>query len=468
MSAWVLVDAAALVVRSEALVGVSLVASAAARVAEPALLTRAMEPALTWPEALIAGAHRARRPGGGPAVVSRPRPYAALVAVLVVVASTSAVVLGGDRTAIGVLLAIGAVTVSAAAVLRLGGLRTEVRGTTAARRSPHLVGLAISAEMAVLIAITTAVVSVATASDATALIPFEVATIVIAARLVHVLGASWKAGVALASFPLVLLVGATGLPVDVGLAGVVLWWAGWLIGGAVLLMLARRPVPAPDSDSALARDGARLAHRAAFALLGLAPEPSRGLVRRRVFDSMFSVSADPWDYTAAYERRKQQHLVASLRGRYKTIVEVGCADGHNVEALARACPAAIVLGTDVSARALDVARRRTRGFGNAHVVPPDEVAARLANAEQPHCVVLAEVLYYLVTARAIRDALGSLAATPGEQRDFLMLHGAADGRALHRRAARALGLDILHEQTVNDPVRPFVITLARTRSVGRS
>jgi hypothetical protein len=90
----------------------------------------------------------------------------------------------------------------------------------------------------------------------------------------------------------------------------------------------------------------------------------------------------------------------------------------------------------------------------------------LGHVTQAECIVLAEVLYYLVTVRAMRDAFGALAATAGEPRDFLMLHGAGDGQVLHRRAARALGLDIVHEQTVEDPVRPFVLTLARTTSAG--
>lgn len=426
-----LVDAVALVARAEALMGVSLAAAATARVAEPVLLARALEPAFSWRQALVAGAHRARRTSDDPAVVPRSWPLWAL------------------------------------AFLRRRGQRSVERGMSTARRVPHLVGLGLVAEAAVLLAIGIAVGSAASVSDGVALIPLEAATIVIAARLFVLLGAVSKAWVGLAAGLVVLLVGWTGIPVDVGLAGLALWWSGSLIGGAALLLLAQRPLPEPDSDSALGRDGGRLAHRAAFAVMGLAPEPISGLLRRRVFDSMFAVSADPWDYTASYERRKQQRLVSSLRGRYATIVEVGCADGHNLEAIAHACPEATVVGTDVSARALDVARRRTEGMGNVRVVSADDVVSQLAGAQNPQCVVLAEVLYYLVTARAMRSALGCLVVAGGEQRDVLMLHG-ADGRALHHRAARALGLDIVHEEETEDPVRPFIVTLARTRTAGNS
>jgi hypothetical protein len=466
VSSWAVADAAALIVGTEALVGVPLVAAATARVAEPTLLTRAMDPGFSWRQSLIAGAHGAPR-WAMPAAARRPRAGGYIVLVLAILASTTALALGSQRFGIGgAFAAVAGMAALVSANLPLRAFASRPKGVSQARRLPHVIGLGAGAEAASLIAISAAVLSVATASQASALIPLEVASIVITARLVQVLGSAWAANVALAAAALVLLLGVAGLPADVGLAAALLWWGGWLLGGAVLFLLARQPMPETDAEATLSRDGGRLAHRAAFAVLSMAPGPIRDLVRRRLFDSVFAVTADPWDYAAPYERRKQQHLVASLRGRYSTIVEVGCADGHNVAAVARACPEAMVLGTDVSALALDVARRRTQGIGNAAVVTLDEVAARLGHPGQVECIVLAEVLYYLVTPRAMRAAFGALAATAGVQRDFLMLHGASDGRVLHRRAARALGLDIVHEQTVEDPVRPFVLTVARTRSTG--
>jgi hypothetical protein len=466
VSAWVVADAVAVVARAEALMGVSMAAAAASRVAEPALLTRALEPALSWRQALIAGAHRRRRSVDGPASAASAWWRPALAVTLVALAVGASAALSGDGVAVVLLLGSGVVGIAAAVVLRLGRLRSVWSATGAARRVPHLIALGIGAEAVVLISVMIAVVSAASAAPAAARIPLEAAAVVVAARLLPVLGAPPSVGIALGAGVLVVLVARTGMPVDVGLAGLGLWWSGWLIGGAALLLLTRRPMPQPESESALGRDGGRWAHRAAFTVLGLAPTPARDVLRRRIFDSLFAASADPWDYTATYERRKQQHLVASLRGRYATIVEVGCADGHNLAALARACPQATVLGTDVSTRALDVARLRTSDVPNIRVVTSDDAVSALAVAAQPQCVVLAEVLYYLVTARAMRDALSALVGAAGEPRDVLMLHGAVDGRALHRRAARALGLEVVHEDEVEDPVRPFILTLARTRSDG--
>lgn len=466
MSAWVLADAVAVVARAEALMGVSMAAAAASRVAEPALLTRALQPALSWRQALIAGAHRRRRSGDGEALGASDWGRPAFAVALIALAVAAAGAFDGDGLAVVVLLGASVVGIAAAVVLRLGRLRSAGQGIAVARRGPHLIALGVGAEAVVLLAIMVAVVSAVSAAPEAARIALEATAVAVAVRLLPLLGAPSSAGIALGAGMLVVLVARSGMPMDVGLASLGLWWSGWLIGGVALLLLARRPLPKPEPESALGRDGARWAHRAAFAVMGLAPASIRAGLQRRVFDSLFAVSADPWDYTALYERRKQQHLVASLRGRYATIVEVGCADGHNLEALAIACPEATVLGTDVSTRALDVARLRTRDVPNVRVVTSDEAVAELAVAAQPQCVVLAEVLYYLVTARAMRDALGPLVGAAGERRDVLMLHGAVDGRVLHRRAARALGLEIVHEDEVEDPVRPFVLTLARTRSDG--
>ena len=201
-------------------------------------------------------------------------------------------------------------------------------------------------------------------------------------------------------------------------------------------------------------------HRALFGAMSLMPLRVRDKARRRAFNVMFSLSDDPWGYQQlGYERRKQESL----------LVEVGCADGHNLIALARQLPASTVIGSDVSTVAVRIATQRTRDFSNVRVIGPE------AYGELPEslhgrvdCIVLAEVLYYLVGERAIHDALAPLLRIASEDCRVIMLHGSADADRLHDRAARALGLRVAHARSIDDPERPFTLAVAQTSVRRRS
>ena len=114
--------------------------------------------------------------------------------------------------------------------------------------------------------------------------------------------------------------------------------------------------------------------------------------RAATFDGMFGDGDDPWSSTSWYERRKRALTLAVLRReRYEHVVDLGCSTGVLTRALAER--AGDVVGVDVSARALEVARRDA----------PDNTRWLLGEAprvldgvEGPaDLVVLSEVGYFL-------------------------------------------------------------------------
>ena len=128
--------------------------------------------------------------------------------------------------------------------------------------------------------------------------------------------------------------------------------------------------------------------------------------RARRFDALYERRIDPWDFRGSdYERAKYAATLEALpRARYRRAVEAGCSIGELARALAARADA--TLGIDVSAVALDEARRAHAG------VPGLEFALGELPDDWPDApldlAVLSEVLYYLSPGEI--DALGARVA----------------------------------------------------------
>lgn len=111
------------------------------------------------------------------------------------------------------------------------------------------------------------------------------------------------------------------------------------------------------------------------------------------FDSLFTQSPDPWRYNSEpYERDRFQRTVAALAGRrYRSALELGCANGALTEQLAPLCDR--LLATDTSRAALDAARDRLGARANVvleqRTMPQDMPDARF------DLIVASDMLYYL-------------------------------------------------------------------------
>lgn len=128
------------------------------------------------------------------------------------------------------------------------------------------------------------------------------------------------------------------------------------------------------------------------------------------FEQFYAGNPDPWGFeTRWYEERKRAVTLACLpRKRFGSALEVGCSTGVLTAALAERCDR--LLGVDIAAAPLEVARERLREHPNVSV-------AQLATpAQWPEgvfdLIVLSEVGYYwgLPDLRTALDkATGSLA-----------------------------------------------------------
>lgn len=137
------------------------------------------------------------------------------------------------------------------------------------------------------------------------------------------------------------------------------------------------------------------------------------------FDRVYAAKSDPWDFeTSAYEAAKYTETLAALpQPRYRRGLEIGCSIGVLTEQLAERCEH--LLAVDVSAAALDVARRRCERLSQVEFarmqIPEAYPAGRFG------LVLLSEVGYYWSRAdlERARDAIVSSLEPGGE---LLLVH----------------------------------------------
>lgn len=189
------------------------------------------------------------------------------------------------------------------------------------------------------------------------------------------------------------------------------------------------------------------------------------------FDRMYSGSDDPWGFASRwYERRKRAATCAALlRERYADAFEPGCSVGVLTADLAARCDR--LLATDVSDRALELARRRV-GAG-----PAVELARLAVPDEWPEhrsfdLVVVSELGYYLDPSAL--DRLADRAAASLTAGGELLLchwrHPVDDyplrGDDVHERVRARTGLPVAVSHVEPD-FRLEVLVRAAGRSVAR-
>ncbi len=281
-------------------------------------------------------------------------------------------------------------------------------------------------------------------------------------------------GLGLADVVLVAGLALIGASVPIAIATALLWRVSTivvLVGQLTLVSWAPRQLQLgaiEDSASSAESRWGQFLHRCAFRAVGVLPGFAASAVRRHVFESMFRGCADPWGYqTSAYESRKRDILVGTVPTGAAVVLELGCADGHNLVALARERATATIIGVDVSAAAVEVARAKSNGFANVTVLRADanECIDLLSDFRgRVDVMVIAEVLYYLGSAKALRRAIGPLALLLAPDATVVLLHGGRDAASLHATACASLGTTALSNRVVADLDRAFYVTVATTVS----
>jgi hypothetical protein len=476
MSVWVVAEAAQLVLASDLMLAASAGTVVGGHAVGSVAHRKAAHPGLPWRNAVVASAHDRRPLVPVLAVRAHARQQDRHESAVATATRVTAVVAGALLGLAGVMLAAasghlpatwavltGAVVFSviAGSVAALAARRSTVRAVLS-RRGLHLMAGAAFRELAISVSMTAPVLVVAHTAGVPDVSLLEVVAVVLATRLV-VAAVPVGSGVGVADVTLVAGLAWMGVAIPVGIAAVLVWRACTIAIAIALAAIGHRTSPVALPSDAPSSDGiGRRLHRAAFASLGWLPAAIRDRVRGRVFDAMFSLSPDPWGYAAIpYERRKQERLLEAVGDSAGVIVEVGCADGHNLLALAERHPNATIIGTDVSQTAVRIAAERTADCAGIRVVhAADLEGLRRALPGPVDCLVLAEVLYYLGSQQAIATALQPLRQYLHPDGRVVMVHGAADAEVLHGRAASALGMRVEDLVEVVDHERPFHVAVA--------
>lgn len=483
VSSWAVPDAVLIVVRSDVMFAIAVAAVTAVYFAGATLKRRAVEPALPWRASVVGGAqdevraitHSVGREWKAPlsgeradhienSQQHRARHAVTLVTVAVLgLAGALALTLSGHPPSPYISMAPALVASTLAIVVAVHISRQMKTRSILISRGSRLLASSLFVEASSAAAMVVAVSVVVHTAGLTAVSFVEVVAIICGARLAVGL-TPWPGGLVVADAVFLIPLIWIGVPPHVGLAAVLIWRAGSFLAATAALAMASLTdfLPSQALETFEGKSG-RFAHRALFGTLSVLPGGLRNRVRSKVFDTMFALSDDPWSYQeSGYERRKRETLISAVIAESRLIVEVGCADGHNVVALAEEFPKATIIGVDVSATAVAIATRRTQHMENVQIVQtknglPHEIQAH----EQIDCVILSEILYYLGTERAIRQALYPFRSRMSPDCRVILLHGSSDADSLHDRAIRALNLSVESSHLVADDERPYVMTIAR-------
>jgi SAM-dependent methyltransferase len=127
------------------------------------------------------------------------------------------------------------------------------------------------------------------------------------------------------------------------------------------------------------------------------------------FDAIYERSCDPWSFASDPTERARYADIVSLLGNveFRAGFEPGCSIGELTVMLAPHCHE--LLATDISPRAVALARRRCRGLANVEVRQgrlPDDLPGPGVDL-----VVLSEIGYYFTADQlvGVLDALAALA-----------------------------------------------------------
>ena len=150
-------------------------------------------------------------------------------------------------------------------------------------------------------------------------------------------------------------------------------------------------MPPPSADPRVTEPRLQILMRKVWRRIAL--RNLSGSDNHKQLDRLYAV-ADPWEMTSAREQFRfamTNTLLQENLGRSRTLLEVGCGEGHQSEHLARLCDQ--LYGIDVSPRAIERARPRVPAaqfdVGSLPAVPRTPEGGRF------DIVVACEVLYYM-------------------------------------------------------------------------
>jgi trans-aconitate methyltransferase len=175
------------------------------------------------------------------------------------------------------------------------------------------------------------------------------------------------------------------------------------------------------------------------------------------------LAKDPWSYQeSAYEEFKRTTLLQSLPNDFSSLLEVGCADGHNLLAMSSRFPEPKLIGIDISTEAIQRARINTANHPKIelHLAKPG-ISAILGELHGTFDVMIfSEVLYYIGNKKAWQESLTPLKSLLHPGSIVIAVHPSSDSKELHDRLCSILGLDVVETRQYTEESRPFEIRIA--------
>lgn len=458
------------------------VAVAATQLGGAVLRVRSLSPGMTWKATIVRGAQAEvvglTRPESRSVkwflkshrdvVVSSPLIQVSAAAALSVTAVLGLLAVTG-LSVTGflpngpIMLALGLAAAGLAAWLAIRMFRGANERKVLARRSPHLLGMSVCTEVGAVLSTMLAIEIVTHAAKMTGPNPLVLLAIAAIARLAVKISPI-PAGLIVADVVLVLFLKWISFDFTVAIAAAILWRFGMLTALALAGWLRRGYEVEVDQDDEQPHDSSmgRYFHRLAFQALGWLPVGIRSKARSWIFESMFSISPDPWSYAdMPYEDRKRQSLKSAIGTSGPVVMEYGCADGHNLQSFANdADPTMKFIGVDISPSAIQAATRNSGANPNVRLHCTDDARSwgELDDlAGKVDVLILAEVLYYLGGQRAMAEALAPVKTLLAPDAQIILLHGASDASKLHNSANKYLEAGSTSSELVEDPDRPYLV-----------
>ncbi|GAA3442775.1 class I SAM-dependent methyltransferase [Planomonospora venezuelensis] len=207
-------------------------------------------------------------------------------------------------------------------------------------------------------------------------------------------------------------------------------------------------------------------HRMLFRTLSLLTPRGQGAVLGRYFD-WWHRRPDPWNLgTDGYEHHKYTTTLRQLPARpYRRILEVGCSEGVFTRLLATAYPDAEITGIDISARALDRARRRMGATRRVRFLEADILSHRPDHRFD--LVFCAETLYYLGRGDRVRRASARLSDLLDSAGLLVMVHPWPEAERLHRHLEAGTAVAKLTEHVEITVHRPFAVAVYQAGTASR-
>ncbi len=205
----------------------------------------------------------------------------------------------------------------------------------------------------------------------------------------------------------------------------------------------------------------RYLHRSFFKVLSLLPRNVRTRLQRTSFDALFKTSRDPWGYQeSVYEADKRTALINSLPNTFESLLEVGCADGHNLAAIREVYLSAKLVGLDISSEAIKRAQnQKLKNIEFVQAVPG--ISAKLRETHGTfEVMVFSEMLYYIGNKAAWKELLTPLGSLLRPGSIVIAVHPASDATLLHDRLCEIMGLEVASSIHYADESRPYEIRIA--------